>query len=366
MKTLLAFVFSFLFFTSAAYAQGRTDRELSDLIGQVKSVEAYHVSFTMKDGITEEAKREPWYSDTYNIDGKKTEDVFYGHPGSKCVYTYDTRGRCTGYEVYTVTSDNNRALYRKHIYTLDDKGNRIEHKIFDSDGNLADRFAFKYDTKGNEIEEVSFTFDGLIKEQRIYTYNVRGNLTGQIIVGADGSIKRKYDNRYDNEGKRIEGRRYKGDILRYKVIIRYDEKRRIIEEETMEYNAIPELREEYDADPGKVVFTYDDNKRTKDVATYSSDGSLKERVILTYDAKGNEVGRAEFKADGSPNYNEVKFHEDIDNQWSKLLGSLTGHTLVEFEYDSRGNWTRKTFLIQSGKGDEPQRYLAEERVITYY
>jgi len=56
------------------------------------------------------------------------------------------------------------------------------------------------------------------------------------------------------------------------LIVSYDEKQRIVEKETMEFNAIPELREEYDADPGKVVYTYDDDKRTKEVATYSSDG----------------------------------------------------------------------------------------------
>ena len=181
--------------------------------------------------------------------------------------------------------------------------------------------------------------------QNVYDYDDRGNQIGDISFRADEPVTWKSDSTFDNEGNRIEWLQYMGNALRYKITFRYDKKRRILEEETTEFNAILDHREFQGPDPGRVVYAYDDEKRTKEVATYSSDGSLKERVIHTYDAKGNEVGKAEFKADGSPNYNEVKFHEDIDNQWSKLLGSLTGHTLVEFEYDSRGNWTRKTFLI---------------------
>ena len=39
---------------------------------------------------------------------------------------------------------------------------------------------------------------------------------------------------------------------------------------------------------------------------------------------------------------------------------------MNIEYDSHGNWTKKTRLIQSEKGGPPQAYHAELRVITYY
>ena len=72
MKTFLAFVIACLFWPSAANAQGRTDREQAGMIGPVKSVEAYRISFALKDGKTEEAKRKPWYADliTYKYDTK--------------------------------------------------------------------------------------------------------------------------------------------------------------------------------------------------------------------------------------------------------------------------------------------------------
>jgi hypothetical protein len=39
---------------------------------------------------------------------------------------------------------------------------------------------------------------------------------------------------------------------------------------------------------------------------------------------------------------------------------------MNVEYDSYGNWTKKTRLIQSEKAGQPQAYSAEQRVITYY
>ena len=73
-----------------------------------------------------------------------------------------------------------------------------------------------------------------------------------------------------------------------------------------------------------------------------------------------------FKADGSSNDPVIQFYDNIYEPGSKFRGSLSGRALVEFEYDSHGNWTKKTYLIQSRKDSKPHPYRAEERVITYY
>ena len=78
--------------------------------------------------------------------------------------------------------------------------------------------------------------------------------------------------------------------------------------------------------------------------TYEVDGTLKEKIAYAYDERKNEVGLTVFNADGS-----------VKNGW-----------LINFEYDSYGNWTRKTRLIKPEKGGDPQPYSAERRVITYY
>jgi hypothetical protein len=38
----------------------------------------------------------------------------------------------------------------------------MEHKIFNSDGDLTDLITYKYDKNGNEIEEANFTAAGLL------------------------------------------------------------------------------------------------------------------------------------------------------------------------------------------------------------
>ena len=95
-----------------------------------------------------------------------------------------------------------------------------------------------------------------------------------------------------------------------------------------------------------MVYTYDDEKRTKEVATYQVDGTLKEKVVYAYDERKNEIGLTVFNADGSLKNGETR--------------------LTNIEYDAYGNWTRKIRLIQSEKGGQPQAYHAELRVITYY
>ncbi len=369
MKILLALVIASFLWSSAVHAQKKTDKDQVDLIGSVKSVEAYLIDFAMKDGKLERGKRRPWHSTTYNTEGNTLERISYDHLGNiaeKLVYTYDTRGRQTGYEEYPSILDKTLTIPRKHIYTLDDSGNRVEYRVHDSDGTLASRFTYKYDAKGNKVEEGFYYHTGQFGGKIVYTYDKWGNQTSQTSHGADSSVNWKTISTYDAQGNRTELLQYQRDTLRYKIISMYDERGRIVENETVEFNAIPNVRVSHAPVSGKVVYTYNDEKRTKEVTTYKPDGTLKDRVIYTYDHKGNEVGRAMFKADGSPNDPVIQFYDNIYEPESKFRGSLSGKSLVGFEYDSHGNWTKKTYLIQSGKDIKSAAYRAEERVITYH
>ena len=370
MKTFLAFVIACLLCPSVANAQRRTDREKAGLIGPVKSLEAYIIDFGLKDKQTIDGARRPWHSLTYNLEGNITERVSYDHLGhiyNRYIHTYDLKGRCTGYEEYSSAVDKTLATPRKHIYTLDDQGARIEYKVIGSDGTLADRFTYKYDAHGNEIEYRYYNHTGLLGGKTVSTYDGSGNQTSQIACRADDSVLWKISSIFDGAGNRIEQLEYVGETLRYKITYRYDEKKRVLEEETTEFNPLPdyELTPSHSPVPGKVLYTYDDEKRTKDVEWRKPDGSSKERIVYTYDDKSNEIERMSFKSDGSPDDLELQFYDNVQNG-NKFLGKLSGKSLAEFEYDAHGNWTRKTYLIQSGKDGKSQRYRIEERVITYH
>lgn len=113
--------------------------------------------------------------------------------------------------------------------------------------------------------------------------------------------------------------------------------------------------------PGKIIYTYDDTKRTKEIETYKEDGSLKDKMIYLMDERGNEVGWRTFNADGSPKETALYWYDK-----TRLLRTLSGIETANIEYDSKGNWIKKTRLIKAADAAAPEAYSTEYRDITYY
>ncbi len=339
----------YLFWITPIVSQTKIDKDRDELVGPVKRVEAYLIDFVKKDNRIVEGKHRPWYITTYNSEGNISERASYqdGAITGKYVHTYDQNGRSTGYEEYVALLDKTLTIPRRHVYRLDQEGRRIEYIVFESDGSIGTRFVYKYDAKGNLSEEQWYAHTGQLGGTMVYTFDEKGNQTSQAGYLADGALSSKSISKYDGNGNKTEWLQYHGNTLRYKILYSYDSKGRILEQETVEFNRAPgALPPSHSPEPGKVVYTYDDDKRTAEVATYELDGTLKGKVTYTYDERKNEVGRTVINADGS-----------VKNGGSQCMN---------IEYDSHGNWTRKTRLIQSEKGGQPQAYHAELRVITYY
>ena len=369
MRVVFSLLILCLLWITPIASQTKTDRDRAELVGPVKSVEAYLVDFLMKDGRIVEGKRRPWHSTTYNSEGNISDRVSYDHTGAitaKYIHTYDARGRNTGYEEYSATLDKSLTIPRRHVYTLDEEGRRVEYIVFESNGSVGTRFVYKYDAKGNLIEEQWYAHTGLLGGKTVSTFNEKGNQTTQAYYSGDGTLNWKNISTYDGNGNRTEWLQYQGDTLRYKIISSYDSKGRVLEKETFEFNGIPGSFTSHAPEPGKVAYTYDDEKRTKEVATYEVNGTLKGKVAYTFDERGNEIGLTMFNGDGSRKNLEVQFYDDIHEPGSAFRGTISGRSLMNIEYDSHGNWTKKTRLIQPEKGGPPQAYSAELRVITYY
>ncbi len=81
------------------------------------------------------------------------------------------------------------------------------------------------------------------------------------------------------------------------MIYSFDVEGKILEEETFEFNRPPNSFTTHAPEPGKKVYTYDDEKRKLEVATYAIDGSLKRRFVHAYDEQGNEIGATNFDGD---------------------------------------------------------------------
>lgn len=329
-------------------SQTKTDKERDGLVGPVKTVEASLINFVRTDDGTVEEKSRPWFTTTYNTDGNISERASYDQAGAisaRYVHTYDANGRSTGYEEYAALLDKTLTIPRRHVYKLNDEDRRVEYIVFESNGKVATRFVYKYDAKGNLIEEQWYAHTGILGGRTVSTFDDVGNQTSQTSYQGDSALNWKNISKYDSNGNITESLQYHGKTLRYKFLCSYDSKGRILEKETVEFNSIPSaLPPTHSPEPGKVIYTYDDYKRTKEVSTYNVNGTLKEKFVYAYDERKNDVGLTAFNADGSVRSDQT----------------------INIEYDSYGNWTRKTRLTRSEKSGQLQPSHAERRVITYY
>jgi hypothetical protein len=351
MRKIISSLTLCLFWIIPIASQTTSDTHRAQLIGPVKSVEFYLVGFAVKNGANVEESRRTVRSTTYNTQGRILEDVSYDQYGAisqKLVYTYDSEGRGTGYNEYAALLDKSLTIPRRHVYGLDDKGRRAEYTVFESTGSVGSRFVYKYDVNGNLSEEEWYAHTGQLGGKTVSTFDEKGNQTSQAYYGGDGSLSWRNASKYDSSGNRTELLQYHGDTFRYKIISSYDKKGRILENETFEFNGIPGLYSSHAPKPGKVVYTYNDEKRTKEVATYEVGGVLKERVVYTYDERENEIGLTSF------------------NEPRTVANDSVSRSLINIDYDSHGNWTMKTRMRQSHKSEPPQPDIAELRVITYY
>ncbi len=362
-------IFSALIFTvlalSIAAAQGRDDKKQHDLVGPVKTLEVGRIEYTLKNGKSVSGKPIRRYTIAFNEDGKKTEEISYDQSGEsildKVVYAYDREGRLKSYESYNSSVDKTLSTSQKNDYKLDDKGKVLEYVNYQPDGTLGSRFLYKYDAKGNRTEEIFYSWNGTRTGKLLNTYDEAGQLLTATSYNEDDSISWKITCTYNAKGNKIEWLQSIAGVLRYRVTYNYDDKNRIVEQETFEYNKPPNMRTTHAPEPGKIVYTYNDVKKTREVETYNEDGSHKEKRIYLMDERGNEVGWKVFNADGSPRKTEVHWYDK-----TRLLRTLGGIESANFEYDSKGNWTKKVRLIQAADTGEPEAYSAEYRVITYY
>ena len=318
----------------------------------------------LNDGKGVERKRVILHSLRFDEHGNRTESTTYREDGAvseKLIYTYDVLGRNTGYNEYYSLTNQPLLGPRKHIYTLDEGGRIVEYMVYDSGGSIADRFTYQYDARGNKLEENFYSWVGKRIGRLVYAYDDVGHLLAETSYDRDDAVAWKNVSSYDPEGHQLEWVQYQKGVLRYKKMSKYDDEGRITEQQTSEFNAPPNVYVSHAPVPGKIVYSYNDRERFKEIATYDPNGSLRTREVRTLDEKGNEIGWAYFNADGSPKNTEINFYDK-----NKLVGTLSGKALLKFEYDSHGNWTKKAHLILPAGAREQEAWSADYRIITYY
>ena len=270
-------------------AQVKSDREHDGLSGPVETVTTEVTEIISKGGKRVEGPRVPQHTVTYDARGNRVKRVDFNRDGSVAqtlVYKYDTEGRNIGYEDYVA----GLSTPRKHIYTLDQKGYRVAYRIEQPDGKAGDeRYVYKYDDKGSLLVEELYYKTTLVSRNE-NTYDQQGRLLSQVSYNPDSTVSSRIRVSLAADGKPVERTRHDGDLLTYRVRYTYDKKGRRVEVETtgsyVESDSVSESHV-----TGKVVYVYKGKDQPKEMMIYNQDGSLRERVVIEYDSRGNWTKR---------------------------------------------------------------------------
>ena len=212
MKKLFTFISVILLITSYGEEfQKKNDLVKLKLKGRVSSLDYSVYSAVEKLGELEKDKQILRHIYQYDVQGNSTEWSLLNLDSTWDVrtykYTYDNQENKMVENEYKSDS----SLLIKHVYSYDERGNRIEKKtygsIYTSVSSLSNTFSYKYDKQGNQIKEESYDSDGILLSSYIYTYDKQGNqIEKRVGESAKKPVKGmsfKYKYKYDKVGNRI-------------------------------------------------------------------------------------------------------------------------------------------------------------------
>lgn len=284
MRRVLTVLALSILLNAAAAAQ--TQAAASDgLTGPVKEVR-HETSESSQGGGAARRGR----SDSYDAKGNKIEERLFGPDGSiaqRLVYTFDARGRATGFEEYSAGVDTPR----KHVYVLNEKGERVEYKIVQPDGKAGEKRLYVYDARGRLAEERLHEHKGQLLSRNVHAYDDAGRPVTQTRYDADGSVSSVAKVTYDAQGRPVERTRHEGGVMMYRVVYRYDSRGRLVEQETVGSVLDADVPAAEAHPPGRVSYAYKGGKQPEEATRYGPDGAARERIVFKYDSRGNWVSK---------------------------------------------------------------------------
>lgn len=230
--------------------------------------------------------------------------------------------------------------------TYDERGNEIERNTSLIQGSFVSKEVRTYDAKANLIESVLST-DAGVSERRVYAYE-GGKLIRVDFYDAGGKVESKQFNSYGKDGVLLEEKYLMGTKAFGKTIYKYDQIGNLSE---VAFYAPDGKKSIAVMGPclgtHRVTYTYNDERKPIRIAHHDPDGEVKWSWEYSYDSKGM-----------------------ITTEIIQYLSSRQSLAYV-YEYDSRGNWIKKTtttdFGIKSSARIAPRSTAAvTSREISYY
>lgn len=187
-----------------------------------------------------------------------SEVKFYGdESGEKVEYSYDANGNVTGINRY----DEEGEFLEKEVLSYDDKNSLTQRIAYGPDNKQIRQVSFALN-EGNTAVETEFDNSGKPTARTEITFNEKGKEEKLIQFNADGKVISRTNNIYDEHGNVI--RREINEFYARTISFAYDEKNRLISQETYDGNGLL-LR--------KNIFSYDDDGNLLTEQTFEIDVS---------------------------------------------------------------------------------------------
>lgn len=263
-------------------------------------------------------------------------------------------------------------LIEKLAVKFDDKGNKIEEKLYSSDSSLLDHVAHAYNDQGNLIESKLYDYKGVKKNITTYKYNDKGNLIEENFCKVEGVVKYARFYVYDVKGNRIEKSYYSDGILEDKTLFNYDSKGNCISWNEFDKAGNLQGRRTFFFDNiGNLVeerHYYNENLQEKSVFKYDAMGNKIETYKLSsdktttkikYDVQGNQIEQTQYNSSSDTAERKTSYKYDDKNNLIEEIyedGNFKRRKHWIYEYDLKMNWTKKIAYVD----DTPEAVLIRE------
>ena len=229
------------------------------------------------------------------------------HSQLRTVHHFDRDGRLTKVELFP-TQEADSAQYR---LSYDDAGRVTEEQTIEPDGQALYKKIYRYgfDEHGRQVAMIAATEEGELAHAEFDLYDDRGVLTEDLAITGNGTVEKSL---YDIRGKLV-------------YLARYFQGRLVLES-THQHGPLGRLKES---------------------RFYSGDGTLMRKDVYRY----NDAGLR------------------IEQQSEFFRSAHLRKSVVTYEFDAAGNWTKETIQRWTEKNGAlmlMETVVSRERQITYH
>ncbi len=229
------------------------------------------------------------------------------YPQLRTIHHFDRDERLRKVELFP-SQESDSAQY--HL-SYDAAGRVTEEQTVEPDGHVLYRKIYRYgfDEQGRHIATIAATEDGQLAHAEFDLYDERGVLTEDLAITGNGTVEKSL---YDIRGKLVYLARY----FQGKLVL----------ESTYHHGPLGRLKES---------------------RFYSGDGTLMRKDVYRY----NDAG------------------ERIEQQSEFFRSMHLRKSVVTYEFDAAGNWTKETiqrWAEKNGTLSLLETVVGRERQITYY